>query len=118
VVAETLTMARIDSSTGLMMLAGVGWACAFAAVAIAWPGAGDDAIVRSAVFAAFGGLAGAASTWLRLRFDPPRLAPRGMDSSEPLHAAVPAAAAPADVDVGELVRMEPSLASDTAPMAH
>jgi len=116
--AETLTMARIDSSTGLVMLAGLGWACAFAAVAMAWPGTGDDAMVRSAVFAGFGGLGGAVSTWLRLRFDPPRPASQGMHASVPMHAASTAARVQTDLDVGELEHMEPSLATDTAPMAH
>lgn len=117
-VAETLTMTRIDSSTGLVMLAGLGWACAFAAIAIAWPGASDDAMARSVVFAVFGGLGGAVSTWLRLRFDPPQLAPRGLGAREQAYTAVHAATAPTEADAAELVGMEPSLASDTAPMAH
>lgn len=75
-------------------------------------------MARSAVFAVFGGLGGAVSTWLRMRFDPPRPASQGTHAYLPTHAARTAAQVHTDVDVGELEPMEPSLATDTAPMAH
>jgi len=62
-------MNRLTPHVFLVVLAGLGWACAFAAIGLGLFREVDDLGSIGLVFGAFGFLGGAASTWLRLAFE-------------------------------------------------
>ena len=62
-------MNRVAPHVFLVVLAGLGWACAFAAVGLGLFRQVEDVASIGLVFGAFGFLGGAASTWLRLAFE-------------------------------------------------
>ena len=67
--AETWWMNRLTPHVFLVVLAGLGWACAFAAIGLGLFRHVEDVGSIGFVFGAFGFLGGAASTWLRLAFE-------------------------------------------------
>jgi hypothetical protein len=62
-------MNRVSPYLFLVVLAGLGWACAFAALGLALFRDAPDLLPFGLVFGLFGFLGGAASTWLRLAFE-------------------------------------------------
>jgi hypothetical protein len=62
-------MNRATPHIFLVVLAGLGWACAFAAIGLGLFRQVDDVMSIGLVFGSFGFLGGAASTWLRLAFE-------------------------------------------------
>lgn len=90
-------MKRVTPHVFLVVLAGLGWACAFAAIGLGLFRHVEDLASVGLVFGAFGFLGGAASTWLRLAFEhhlPLDLAARLRGRlAEPGDESVPSAAA-------------------------
>jgi hypothetical protein len=91
-------MNRATPHIFLVVLAGLGWACAFAAIGLGLFRQVEDVISICLVFGTFGFLGGAASTWLRLAFEhhlpldlAARLRGRTADAGD---ESVPARAAP------------------------
>lgn len=62
-------MNRVTPHVFLVVLAGLGWACAFAAIGLGLFRHVEDVASTGLVFGTFGFLGGAASTWLRLAFE-------------------------------------------------
>jgi hypothetical protein len=62
-------MNRVTPHVFLVVLAGLGWACAFAAIGLGLFRHAEDMVPVGLVFGTFGFLGGAASTWLRLAFE-------------------------------------------------
>lgn len=62
-------MNRVTPHVFLVVLAGLGWACAFAAIGLGLFRHVEDVASVGLVFGTFGFLGGAASTWLRLAFE-------------------------------------------------
>jgi hypothetical protein len=62
-------MNRATPHIFLVVLAGLGWACAFAAIGLGLFRQVEDVASIGLVFGTFGFLGGAASTWLRLAFE-------------------------------------------------
>jgi hypothetical protein len=67
--AETTAMNRSTPLMFLVALAGLGWACAFAAIGLGLFPHADALLSIGLVFGAFGFIGGAASTALRLAFE-------------------------------------------------
>jgi hypothetical protein len=82
----------------LVVLAGLGWACAFGAIGLGLFRQVQDVTSIALVFGSFGFLGGAASTWLRLAFEhhlPLDLAARLRGrTAEAVDESVPPLAAP------------------------
>lgn len=62
-------MNRLSTLVTLIVLAGIGWACAFAVIGFSIFARVPDNAPLAAVFGAFGFVAGAACTVLRLAFE-------------------------------------------------
>ena len=88
-------MNRLSTLLTLIALAGIGWACAFAVIGFGLFARVPDNGPLAAVFGAFGFVAGAGCTVLRLAFE--QQLPRDLVAGlrRPAHADEPADAAPA-----------------------
>lgn len=112
-------MVRTESPTGLVILAGLGWACAYAAVALAWAAEGDDALARCALFGTFGWVGGSACAWLRLRFDHPRPARNHVEPPPMGAPVVPVSLGGVGDSRGAASEpLDTALATDAAPLVH